>query len=34
MADNIKPEVNEIRWEPVDWIHLALETSGWLVLPG
>jgi hypothetical protein len=30
--DNIRMELGEIRWEGVDWIHLALETDEWRAL--
>jgi hypothetical protein len=27
--DNIRLELKEIRWEIVDWIHLALDRDQW-----
>jgi hypothetical protein len=29
--DNIKMYLREIRWEVVDWIHLAQDRDRWLV---
>jgi hypothetical protein len=32
MADNIRIHLREIRWEFVDWIHLAEDRNQWQAL--
>jgi hypothetical protein len=30
--DNIRRELREIRWEVMDWIHLAQDREQWLAV--
>jgi hypothetical protein len=30
--DNIRMDVREIRWEGVDWLHLAQDRDQWLAV--
>jgi hypothetical protein len=32
MGDNIKMDLRKMRWDDMDWIHLALDRDLWMAL--